>query len=164
MRKLPIVLLVLFTLSTGCKKGSEEKDIISFEVICNGCSINYTDENGIPASESNIKTSFTKQYTGDFDFEMYSSSITDIKVTVTRRKGSAISNFFTGLYNKEFHLTYSSALGRVNDGSNNGTPGTTYGCGLYNGKTLYLGAQGGCYYITSGGNKSYVDRSYCKCN
>ena len=36
-------------------------------------------------------------------------------------------------------------------------------CGLYNGKQLYRGPQGGCYYINSNGNKTYVDRSYCTC-
>lgn len=36
-------------------------------------------------------------------------------------------------------------------------------CGTYNGKTVYKGPQGGCYYNNSSGNKEYVDRSYCKC-
>lgn len=36
-------------------------------------------------------------------------------------------------------------------------------CGMYNGKQLYRGPQGGCYYINSNGNKTYVDRGYCKC-
>lgn len=35
----------------------------------------------------------------------------------------------------------------------------------YNGHTLYTGEKGGCYYLSSGGNKEYVDKSYCrKCN
>lgn len=33
----------------------------------------------------------------------------------------------------------------------------------YNGKTLYKGPEGGCYYNNSNGNKTYVDRSYCNC-
>lgn len=33
----------------------------------------------------------------------------------------------------------------------------------YNGKELHEGSQGGCYYINSNGNKTYVDRSYCDC-
>lgn len=41
--------------------------------------------------------------------------------------------------------------------------GTSSGCGTYNGKTLYKGSEGGCYYINSSGNKTYVDRSKCKC-
>jgi endonuclease G len=31
----------------------------------------------------------------------------------------------------------------------------------YNNKPLYIGPRGGCYYINSNGNKTYVDRSYC---
>ncbi len=30
------------------------------------------------------------------------------------------------------------------------------------GRTYYTGPRGGCYYLTSGGNKKYVDRSFCK--
>lgn len=38
------------------------------------------------------------------------------------------------------------------------------GCS-YNGHTLYTGSKGGCYYLSSGGNKEYVDKSYCSgCN
>ena len=36
-------------------------------------------------------------------------------------------------------------------------------CGFYNGKQLYRGPKGGCYYINSNGNKTYVDRSFCTC-
>jgi endonuclease G len=36
--------------------------------------------------------------------------------------------------------------------------------GLYNGRQLYVGPRGGCYYINSNGNKTYVDRSYCGTN
>jgi len=38
-------------------------------------------------------------------------------------------------------------------------------CGTYkNGQQLYKGSEGGCYYINSGGNKTYVERSACTCN
>jgi len=30
-------------------------------------------------------------------------------------------------------------------------------------KQLNIGSEGGCYYINDNGNKSYVDRSECKC-
>lgn len=45
------------------------------------------------------------------------------------------------------------------------TPTTTGDtkCGLYKGKQLYRGPKGGCYYINSNGNKTYVDREYCNC-
>nr|DAK60806.1 MAG TPA: PBCV-specific basic adaptor domain [Caudoviricetes sp.] len=36
-------------------------------------------------------------------------------------------------------------------------------CGEYHGKTLYTGPRGGCYYKQSDGEKTYVDRKYCKC-
>lgn len=36
-------------------------------------------------------------------------------------------------------------------------------CGSYNGQVLHLGEQGGCYYINSNGNKTYVERSNCQC-
>lgn len=42
-------------------------------------------------------------------------------------------------------------------------PPVTSGCGTHNGKTLYKGPEGGCYYINSNGNKTYVARSECKC-
>jgi len=31
----------------------------------------------------------------------------------------------------------------------------------YNGRPLFIGPRGGCYYINSNGNKTYVDRSFC---
>lgn len=34
-------------------------------------------------------------------------------------------------------------------------------CGTYNGNQLWTGPRGGCYYINSNGNKTYVDRSEC---
>ena len=39
----------------------------------------------------------------------------------------------------------------------------TPSCGLHNGKSLIKGTKGGCYYINSNNNKTYVDRSECKC-
>lgn len=37
-------------------------------------------------------------------------------------------------------------------------------CGTHNGQQLYKGPEGGCYYINSNDNKTYVDRSECNCN
>ena len=31
----------------------------------------------------------------------------------------------------------------------------------YNGHALHVGEKGGCYYLSSGGNKEYIDKSYC---
>jgi hypothetical protein len=36
-------------------------------------------------------------------------------------------------------------------------------CGTYNGHTLYKGPNGGCYYINSSGNKTYVNNNNCNC-
>lgn len=37
-------------------------------------------------------------------------------------------------------------------------------CGTYKGdKDLWTGPKGGCYYINDNGNKTYVERSDCKC-
>lgn len=36
-------------------------------------------------------------------------------------------------------------------------------CGTHNGKQLFKGPEGGCYYINSNGNKTYVDASECNC-
>ncbi|SHM86620.1 hypothetical protein [Chitinophaga sp. CF418] len=41
--------------------------------------------------------------------------------------------------------------------------GGSSGCGYHNGKPLHLGSSGGCYYINSSGNRTYVTRSECKC-
>jgi hypothetical protein len=38
-----------------------------------------------------------------------------------------------------------------------------YKCGSYNGNSTITGEKGGCYYINSNGNKTYVDHSYCNC-
>jgi len=36
-------------------------------------------------------------------------------------------------------------------------------CGFHNGNQLWKGPEGGCYYINSNGNKTYVDRDECDC-
>ena len=36
-------------------------------------------------------------------------------------------------------------------------------CRMYNSRQLYMGPKGGCYYINSNGNKTYVDRGQCDC-
>ncbi|MCD8401383.1 hypothetical protein [Tenacibaculum finnmarkense] len=36
-------------------------------------------------------------------------------------------------------------------------------CGIHNGKTLWKGSEGGCYYYNDNENKIYVDRAECKC-
>lgn len=40
---------------------------------------------------------------------------------------------------------------------------TTRRCGTHNGKQLYKGPDGGCFYYNSNGGKEYVGRSECNC-
>jgi len=51
----------------------------------------------------------------------------------------------------------------INPNPNSSSGSGSSGCGTYNGKRLYKGSNGGCYYINSSGNKVYVATSYCKC-
>lgn len=41
--------------------------------------------------------------------------------------------------------------------------GAVGNCGSHDGRSLIKGPEGGCYYNNSNGNKTYVDRSMCKC-
>lgn len=50
------------------------------------------------------------------------------------------------------------------DTAENSSGTSSTNCGSHNGKSLNRGPEGGCYYINSSGNKTYVDRSECKCN
>ena len=47
--------------------------------------------------------------------------------------------------------------------SSNSETTSSSNCGYHNGNQLFIGPQGGCYYINSNGNKTYVDRSECNC-
>lgn len=58
-------------------------------------------------------------------------------------------------------LSTSNCTDDSNEIDNNGGD---YPCGFYNGKQLYTGPKGGCYYYNSNGNKTYVDRSECNCS
>ncbi len=51
----------------------------------------------------------------------------------------------------------------TNSSSNSAIGAGDYPCGTYKGHTLYTGPKGGCYYINSNNNKTYVDRSNCNC-
>ncbi|SMC60464.1 hypothetical protein [Pedobacter nyackensis] len=156
---LPFILLVL--LIAGCKKKTteENQDQQYFEVLCNDCTVNYSNDNGSISTANNIKGSFKKEYLSSRDIEISVQVITTATIKIYH------GNFnFSREYDKNVYLTYSKSSRYVNDGSSSGSGSGNYGCGSYNGKTLYLGSQGGCYYLTSGGNKSYVDRNYCKCN
>lgn len=36
-------------------------------------------------------------------------------------------------------------------------------CGTYKNHILFRGPRGGCYYINKNGNKSYIEKSLCRC-
>lgn len=61
----------------------------------------------------------------------------------------------------------SSTLACQKDESTEGsslTPATDRPCGTYkSGQSLRKGPEGGCYYINSNGNKTYVEKEACKC-
>lgn len=42
-------------------------------------------------------------------------------------------------------------------------PKTDSPCGVYNAKTTYKGSRGGCYYLSTDGKKTYVDKKFCNC-
>lgn len=66
------------------------------------------------------------------------------------------------LYSFIFLLVIACGKSGSDPGSDS-NPGSSSGCGTYNGKSLFKGADGGCYYINSNGNKTYVSRSLCRC-
>ena len=63
--------------------------------------------------------------------------------------------------NNKNNITNTTGKGK-NKGKNNNSE-QEWVCGEYHGKTLYTGPRGGCYYKQSDGEKTYVDRKYCKC-
>ncbi|MCS3800173.1 hypothetical protein [Niastella sp. OAS944] len=63
-----------------------------------------------------------------------------------------------------YNISIMEPTGTVSGGSSSsGGSGSSGGCGTHNGKQLYKGSDGGCYYINSNGNKTYVDRNECHC-
>lgn len=66
---------------------------------------------------------------------------------------------------KKIILCFIISLSFTSCARNGDSDGDSNGRCTYNGHTLYVGEKGGCYYLSSGGNKEYVDRSYCSgCN
>lgn len=63
----------------------------------------------------------------------------------------------------EFSNTKPTKKSKKSKKKRTATTSTSKDC-TYNGRTLYVGERGGCYYYT-GNSKKYVDRSYCSgCN
>lgn len=59
----------------------------------------------------------------------------------------------------QFNLSCSGSESTPTDDIEHTVP--DWKCGTHNGKQLWTGPRGGCYYINSNGNKTYVDRSEC---
>lgn len=59
-----------------------------------------------------------------------------------------------------FSLALVIAFGTGCEESGTSPSSSSGGCS-YNGHSLHVGPKGGCYYINSSGNKTYVDRSEC---
>jgi hypothetical protein len=163
-RALYMFLAISLTLLT-CKKKEEFKEWSSFTVDCEGCSISYAGEDDAAGSENNISGKFEKNFERHVNVEITIKIKTTATVAFFIRNKDNYSNIYTKTFRQDGHLTYSKDSKSVNDGSSSNTSGSSNtGCGIYNGRSLYLGPKGGCYYLTSSGNKTYVDRGYCKCN
>jgi hypothetical protein len=67
--------------------------------------------------------------------------------------------FLLSFYSCE--LEQNSDLDSISD--SNSSSNNEWKCGTHNGKTLWTGPRGGCYYYNSNDNKTYVDRSECNC-
>lgn len=78
------------------------------------------------------------------------------------------------LYNPTDSTSYEGRLTVFSDGTeiwydsdgnkiSENNPTQTDLCGYHNGEKLYKGPRGGCYYLNSNGNKTYVDRGECDC-
>ena len=170
MKKSIFILLACLSF-IACKKKKEEakQDSYAFEIKGSSFVVTYTNEDGTE-STSTSAGDFKKDYNSAVDIDVNIISKTPITFNVIHYYANGGTGFpFSRTYTSDVNLSYSFSSGRFNDGTstgggNNSGSSPSYGCGYYNGKSLYLGSKGGCYYVTSGGNKSYVDRSYCKCN
>ena len=59
--------------------------------------------------------------------------------------------------------TYQGSRGKKSSKAKEAETANDEPCGRYKDKQLYKGPKGGCYYINKNNNKTYVDRSECKC-
>jgi hypothetical protein len=99
------------------------------------------------------KVQFSLNNQSSFTYNTFESA----QLTGAEIKNIKVSGLTTdGNYN----ISIMQPTGSVS-GSGSGT--SSGGCGTHNGRQLYKGSDGGCYYINSNGNKTYVDRSECHC-
>ncbi len=67
------------------------------------------------------------------------------------------------LFSLSVFLNFTALSCTSSDDNNSSGSSGEIPCGYHNGKRLYKGSQGGCYYYNDNGNKTYVDRSECNC-
>jgi hypothetical protein len=157
MKKPLLLLTIAAFFFLGCKK--EDDETVSFEVTCTGCTITYTDINGSTASASNINSSFKKTYNIPIDVQLTIAVRSTATVVFFRNDKSVYSEAFYS----NTSLWYDRKTGVISEGSGGSSSGGSSRCGNHNGNSLYIGPQGGCYYYNRNGNKTYVDRSKCRC-
>lgn len=117
--------------------------------------------------------SFDKSANREVDFNQ--PGITEVFIFYDIMRNGVL---YTEMVVTPFHLARSSkntisisnlsqvkAVGKTSSEYPGSNPagGTIRNCGTHNGKQLYKGSDGGCYYINSNGNRSYVGRSECNC-
>lgn len=158
MKKLLPLLFLLIPFA--CSKDKEDETVIyRYEVECQQCSVSYTSSNGRTVTES-VSGKMVKEirFTIEIDvvinIVVQYSNTSPITARIYRNNSLVESGQSTGSY---------SVSHRSSNGGSSGSGGSSNGCGTYNGRSLRTGPKGGCYYINKNGNKTYVDRSYCKC-
>lgn len=156
-RLLPLLFLLI---PFACSKDKEEDGVIyRYEVECQQCSVSYTSGSGRSVTESVSgkmvkEVRFTIEIDVVINIVVQSGNTTPATARIYRNNSLVESGQSIGSY---------SISHRASDSGSGNPGGSSNGCGTYNGRSLIIGPKGGCYYINSNGNKTYVDRSYCKC-
>jgi hypothetical protein len=108
---------------------------------------------GLNISKSGIRPSYRSK-SGSVNSKGYSirTGIPGLTYRKSFSKGGCMLALVVGLFILTT-LSYTSCTPEEDE---------TY-CGIYNGKPLYKGPEGGCYYYNSNNNRTYVDRDECNC-
>lgn len=154
-----ILALCILLLVCSCRKDDSDYSIYRLVVDCEFCEVNYPTTAGHNRSET-VRGTFTKEVrlSNRATITITVVSLNNVPELVYLRvyKDNVLSESLQG--NRSVTATY-IPTSKANPKEKN----TNKGCGMYNGRSLTIGPKGGCYYINSNGNKTYVDRSYCKC-
>jgi len=172
MKKL-LTLLLLCVALYSCKKKDktnpeEDDDRITFDVQCTGCSVTYTDPDGVERTKNDVQNFVRIDYpkarniTINVTYNSFFNFIFKVNGLTVLTRPYNKSAIFIYEY-KDRTLYDGSAKYQFSNPSSGPSNGGSSGCGSHNGKPLHIGSKGGCYYINSNGNKTYVDRSECKC-